>query len=109
MARQKKKWNKENIQLLISTNDAALARGLLVIYGFQTAAEQASNVTNEDNGMGFNGTDAEYLSSVAQFVEKTGYLTVKQIPHVRKAMLKYWRQLAEVANQKEAAKVAANA
>lgn len=59
----------------------------------QTADEQTREVTNEDNGYGFTGTDAEFLSSLAkQFIAK-GFLSDKQTAHVFKKIPKYWRQV----------------
>ncbi len=59
----------------------------------QTADEQTREVTSEDNGCGFTGTDAEFLSSLAkQFINK-GFLSDKQLDHVFKKIPKYWRQI----------------
>jgi len=78
-------------------SDAWLLRGLVVIYGFQTADEKASKETHEDNGMGFNGVDAEFLSSLAEQYQKRGTLTQKQIEFARRKMVKYAGQLLKVA------------
>lgn len=101
---QPKTWTKESLLDMLERSDKALAKALLVLYGFQTADEQAAGYTVEDNGAGFNGADADYMSSVAQFVEKSGFLTQKQVPIIRKKIRKYWKQLLNVANANEAAK-----
>lgn len=72
-------------------------RGLVVVYGFQTEAEKAIQATAEDNGMGFNGVDAEFLSSLAEQYQKRGFLTPKQIAFARRKMVKYAGQLLKVA------------
>ena len=90
-------WTKDHIQHILMTSDKALERGLLQIYSRQTADEQRSKETKEDNGVGFSGQDGEFLSDVASRVLKGQRLTENQIRIVRPKMLKYWRQLLEVA------------
>lgn len=90
---------KEYVQHLLSVNDKAVERGLLAIYARQTAHEQVIEQTQEHNDVGFAGNDAEFLSSCAKSVQKYGSLTVNQLPWVRRRMMKYWRQLADVAAQ----------
>ena len=92
-----KKAGMEIIREQLRTNDAWLLRGLVVIYGFQTESEQAMGVTAEDNGMGFNGLDAELLSSFAVQYMQRGSLSPKQIAWARKKMVKYAGQLLKVA------------
>lgn len=107
MARAKKpqlKWTKESMQAMLAANDKAVCKGLMVIYGNQTADEQAAAITAEDNGIGFNGTDAEFMTEMAKFYTQHGRLTDGQMVWVRKKLMKYWRQLCEVANANEAAK-----
>lgn len=101
MARTKAKWNRNNIRELLQTNDKAVIRGLMVLYSFQTADEQNIGLTVEENGMGFNGADAEILTSFAQFYERTGRLSDKQLEIARSKILKYAGQIAGVANQNE--------
>jgi hypothetical protein len=91
-----KVWNKESIQHLLDSNDEAVSKALMTIYARQTAAEKASQATVEHNGRGFTGTDAEFLSSIASRLPGYGYrLTARQLPHVRRKMRKYWRQLLD--------------
>lgn len=68
-------------------------RGLTVIYGYQTTAEQEMGSTHEDNGVGFNGVDAEILTSFAEQLEQRGFLTPKQNLILFKKMPKYAGQL----------------
>lgn len=102
----------------------AVERALIILYERQTADEQASHSTNHENGMGFSAFDAEILSSFAcQINSKVGKhndylgrvaklgecLSKKQMELARKRVVRYARQLAEVANAKvapEPAKVA---
>ncbi len=59
----------------------------------QTADEQVSKATTHDNGIGFSGCDAEFLSSLAQAQLKYGRLTDKQLSFVLKKMPKYAGQV----------------
>jgi hypothetical protein len=90
---------KEAIQALLMTNDRAVERALYRIYQRQTASEQATESTNQDNGVGFTGADAPFLTSCAKGMIRYGHLTPKQLIFVRKKIVKYWKQLAEVAEQ----------
>lgn len=91
-------WTEEEIKNLVQTNDEVLYRALKELYACQTADEQISRETHEINGMGFNGVDAPILSSMAEFLKKTGFLTPKQKIICRKKLVKYNKQLTKLAN-----------
>jgi hypothetical protein len=91
-------WTKEHIQHLIQTNDRAVERALIQIYNRQTADEQRSSTTNRENSVGFTAFDAEFLTSVAQQCIARNGLTQGQIHRIRPKMMKYWRQLLEIAS-----------
>lgn len=94
----KKVWSEEEIMNLIQTNDKVLYGALKKLYACQTVDEQREEATKERNGKGFNGVDASFLSSVAEFLLKRGYLTDKQKVCVRKRLVKYNKQLTLLAN-----------
>lgn len=91
-------WTEEEIKNLIQTNDKVLYGGLRKLYACQTADEQDSGMTKEHNGKGFNGVDAQILSSFCEFLNKTGFLTPKQKAVARKKLIKYNKQLTALAN-----------
>lgn len=93
-------YTKDQIKQLLLKSDKAVLRGLAVIYGRQTRDEQDSEFTKHNNGIGFSGFDANFLTSLAKQVEQRGYLTPKQMVYARKRMLRYAGQLAKVANEK---------
>lgn len=95
----KRVWEEEEIRELVQTNDKVLYGALKNLYAEQTADEKRSGDTKERNGRGFNSTDAYILSSFAQFLEKTGFLTYKQKLIARKKMVKYTKQLTRLANK----------
>lgn len=97
-AKKVKVWTEEEIKNLIQTNDKVLYGALKKLYACQTADEQRAETTKERNGKGFNGVDAPFLSSVAEFLLKRGYLTDKQKACTRKRLVKYNKQLTELAN-----------
>ena len=86
-------WTQDDIKELLRTNDRAVVRALLIIYGYQTDSEKASGETKFDNGIGFNGVDAYILTSFAQQVNNRGFLSPKQMGIARKKMLKYSGQI----------------
>lgn len=91
-------WTAEEIKELVQTNDKVLYGALKKLYACQTADEKAYGETVESNGVGFNGADAKILSSMAEFLNKTGFLTEKQKVIVRKKLVKYNKQLTKLAN-----------
>ena len=83
------------------TNDTSwLLRGVCAIHRAQTEEEKSTQETVESNGVGFNSTDASFLSSIAEQINKGWRLSEKQVLATRKAMLKYAGQLERVASSK---------
>ena len=95
----KRVWTEEEVKNLIQTNDKVLYGALKKLYACQTAEEKSMGDTVENNGVGFNGVDAPILSSMAEFLNKKGYLTDKQKVIVRKKLVKYNKQLTRLANK----------
>ena len=87
---------KEFIKNQLATNPAWAVKGLVKIYTLQTADEQASDRTSHDNGVGFNGLDANILSSFAKQVNAGRNLSQKQMTIVYKKMPRYWKQIASL-------------
>ena len=92
------KWTKETILDKLDNSEEMVKRSLLRLYAEQTADEQAMGATTEHNGFGFNGVDAEFMSSVAKFLTEKGYLSPKQVAWTRKKIRKYAGQLTTLAN-----------
>ena len=91
-------WTQDEIKGLLETNDTAVARAIVAVYNKQTASEQAVGETSESNGVGFNGVDANFLSSLAQFYQSKGFLSKGQLQYGRKKIMKYSKQLTLIAN-----------
>jgi hypothetical protein len=96
---------------LLTNNDKAVGRALLVLRNRQTADEQVSETTRHHNNRGFRPCHARMGTSMANFFEKTGYLTLKQVAYWRTKektgkmrIAIYWRQLMEEAERKAAEK-----
>ena len=83
----------------ITTNDAWAVRALMRIYDNQTSEEQNESQTKNDNGIGFCAIDANFLSGVAQFYKKNGFLSAKQKAVLKKKIGKYASQLYMVSDQ----------
>lgn len=104
---------KAEIVKLLETNDKAIARALVVLNNNQTTAEQRSESTINRNGEGFRPCHARMGTSMAEFYQKRGFLSPKQIAYWRvkdkngdMRLAIYWRQLAEAAEAKKATQVA---
>lgn len=94
----KRVWAEDEIRELVQTNDKVLYGALKKLYAEQTSDEKADGRTKHQNGVGFNGIDSGFLSSVAEFLNKTGFLTDKQKAITRKKLIKYNKQLTRLAN-----------
>lgn len=86
-------WSPAVVKQTILDSDKAVKAALLRIYSFQTAGEQQQQETHETNGKGFNGTDAEILSSFSVQLTTKGWLSPKQLAIARKRLSKYSRQI----------------
>ena len=78
-----------------------LYRALLAIYERQTQDEQDLGDTRERNGVGFTGWDGELLSSYAEQLLGGINLSRSQFDVLQRRMVKYGKQLAEVANARQ--------
>jgi len=89
-----KKDTLQYVKQMLATNKVWALKALVRIYQEnQTADEQAAKVTSHDNGIGFSGCDAEFLSSLAEQYLRRGNLSDKQMSFVHKKMPKYARQV----------------
>lgn len=93
-----KVWTEEEIRELVQTNDKVLYGAIRKLYAEQTADEQRAGETKHNNGVGFNGADSRIMSSFAEFLKRTGFLTDKQKAVARKKLVKYSKQLTRLAN-----------
>lgn len=96
---------------LLKTRDAAVARALVVLTQRQTVSEQATESTQYRNGEGFRPCHARMGTSMANFYQRRGYLSPKQIAYWRQPMKDgkmrieiYAGQLLAVARARAAAK-----
>jgi hypothetical protein len=87
----------------LSTNDQWAVRGLKVVYARQTESEKMTEATKEDNGVGFSGLDAQFLTSLAKQHEARGSLSPKQMVWLRKKISKYAAQVLSVTNMEKLA------
>lgn len=104
-------WDKDKINQLLLSNPRAIERALLVLLDRQTFDEQQAGDTKYNNGIGFTGADAEFMTSLAVRVRRGATLTPRQLACMQKTnakgycrLAKYHRQLTEEIEKKEAAK-----
>lgn len=93
-----KVWTKDEIKEKLLGSQKWLEHGIVAIYRRQTMDEQASFATLHLNGIGFNGADAEIMSSFAKRLERGINLSERQVAAAKKIMPKYAGQLAKIAN-----------
>lgn len=87
------------VKVKLGTDPVWAVKALVRIYQEnQTVDEQVSQSTTHDNGIGFSGCDAEFLSSLAQAQLKYGRLTDKQMGFVFKKMPKYAGQVIKMSD-----------
>lgn len=86
------------VKFKLENDERWALRALMLVYGQQTASEQASETTEENNGVGFNGCDAEFLTSLAKAYVKHGRLSVKQIEWLKRKIRKYSKQVVRLAS-----------
>lgn len=97
------KFKKDRVPFLkgkLATDRGWAIKGLLAIYAFQTAEEQANGDVAEDNGVGFSGVDGEILSSFSERILAGYNLSEKQVAILHKCMPKYAKQLDGIAQAK---------
>lgn len=104
----------DSIRALLATNDRAVGRALIVLRNRQTADERSSEQTKHLNGRGFRPCHARMGTSMADFFERRGYLTERQVKYWRTEMRDgksrieiYARQLLEEAEARAAQREAA--
>jgi len=99
------------MQRAVDLSDKFVERAIVALYERQTASEQAVGATEENNGVGFSGPDAEFLSDLAVWIKNSwkvegSRLSPNQMKIARPKVRKYWRQLAEISAERKQAKMA---
>src|SRR4051812_5892481 len=81
----------------VAQNRWLIYKMLAALYARQTESEKETKLTFHENGVGFNGFDAPFLSDVAERSKPFKNLTESQAVAVAKRIKKYIRQLEEIA------------
>lgn len=90
---------KEFLKRKLATDSAWSLRGLERIFENQTADEKRAQETRYFNNIGFTGSDAPFLSSLAVQYDAKGYLSPKQLALLQQRIPKYWHQLWTISDQ----------
>jgi hypothetical protein len=98
---------KESIQELLRTNDRAVYRALLALHARQTDDEVAGATTRHTNGIGFNKFDAAWMTDMVGKFRRYGSLLPKPLAITRNKLMRYHRQLIEIANLRTSAQTEA--
>lgn len=94
-------YTPEEVMYKIETNDLVLYGAIKYLYNEQTQDEKSSGSTREHNGRGFNAYDAEFMSSLAEWLlaDPNHKLSAKQKEVARKKLKRYKTQLTALANR----------
>lgn len=101
-----KKWTPGQIVHLLNTNDIFLERSLVKLFERQTQDEKSASDAKHTNGRGFNKPDSNRLTICAKTILKNKGKGVPegkrlldwQLEDARPRILKYAKQLTEIAN-----------
>ena len=93
----------------LATSPAWVSRAIVVLHQRQTVDEQASQMTRNVNGAGFNSTDAFILSSFAEQINKGRTLSPKQLAIAHKKVVKYAKQVISLIPAEKLAEIEAKA
>jgi SNF2 family DNA or RNA helicase len=80
-------------QELTAEDEQWVIGALMKLYSLQTLDEQSGHYTAHQNSVGFNAVDAEIMTDMAQFYERKGGLSQKQLKFLQPKLRKYLRQL----------------
>ena len=80
----------------LDASSDAVEAALVAIYERQTLEERAGRYSVLTNSVGFNKFDAEFCTSLVVQIQRGRHLTPRQLPHARKKMKRYWRQLITI-------------
>lgn len=92
--------SREQILDLLTSNNRAVLRALVVLQDRQTLDEQTGATTRHSNGVGWSRADARFGTSLAVQVRSGRHLSSKQLGAARKLLAKYVGQLVDAAQQK---------
>ena len=81
------------MRLNLAKSPSVRARAVVRIFQNQTKDEQSTESTNHYNKIGFTGSDAHFLTSLAKQYIRKGYLSQKQDAVLARKITKYARQL----------------
>ncbi len=84
--------SKEEVAEMLQYDEYVIG-ALIRVYSFQTVDEQEWETTSHKNNVGFSGTDANILTSIAKYYDQKHWLSDKQLALVKRKIGKYWSQL----------------
>lgn len=107
----KKTWTRQAVEILLDTNAKAVEILILHLFDRQTQVEKSVESTRVLNYTGFCAHDAKILTSFAKQIKRGYRLTTNQLVICRKRnrcgqhrLGKYYRQICELIEAKEATK-----
>jgi len=90
-------YKKHEIRAKVQTDARWACKAVVALYKFQTSEEKYLRESVFQNQVGFNGVDAEILSSFAEQIIAGRTMSEKQMTIIFRAMGKYAGQLEKIA------------
>lgn len=95
---------KAYLQDLVSNNDTALLKSIVIIDNLQTEYERKAMESIDDNNVGWTKQDAKEMGEIANKVRSGDSITKGEMAKSRNKMKKYWRQLMMVSKSQQSEK-----
>lgn len=93
-------WDRQSITSVLLANDLQLEKAIVALNGRQTPDEQDANHTKHDNTVGWNQPDASKMGYYSRWILSGRRLSGKHLADARARILKYGRQLEEIAQER---------
>lgn len=92
---------KAYLQDLVSQNDTALLRSIILIDNLQTEPERKAKESVEDNNVGWTKQDAKEMGEIADKIRNREQLSKGELAKSRNKMKKYWKQLMVISKRQQ--------
>lgn len=92
---------KAYLQDLVSQNDTALLRSIILIDNLQTEPERKARESVEDNNVGWTKQDAKEMGEIADKIRNREQLSKCELAKSRNKMKKYWKQLMVISKRQQ--------
>ena len=97
-------WSEQVVKNNLILNDTWVIRALIRLYKRQTPDERTTKETFQSNKLGFNKYDSVYLTTMAEKALANKPIINSEMREIRRRVIKYVKQLTQIANYEEGKK-----